>query len=104
MTESSLRVPVRFSFDDESARAEAWGRFTELSATEAEISARCELRDLDRLVLSFEVAGREFSEFSCQVTHAELDKDGYTVAALRFTDEVEKRRLAVSLLDILSRA
>ena len=104
MTESSRRVPVMFSFDDESARADSWGRFTELSATMATLSARCELRLKDRLVLSFEVGGRTFSELACVATWVETDKDGYTSAELRFTDEVVKRRLAAALLDILSRA
>jgi hypothetical protein len=49
------------------------------------------------------LVGERFDEVRARVSHAEDDADGHRLAELRFLDEVQRRRLAKALTDVLSR-
>lgn len=100
---SARLIPVELSFSGEKAQACGWGRFLELSAGGAIVTTRSGLNRHDSIYLTFEVSGEKFKAMPAVVTHEELDDDGYVRAEIRFTDEVEKRRLARTLLEVLSR-
>ena len=96
-------VPVLLRFPGEFAREDAWGRLLELAASAAILSTQAPLRPLDKVLVSFEVYGERFRDLPALVENAANDEDGFCRAQLRWQDEVEKRRLARVLADILSR-
>lgn len=100
---SAALVPALIGFSEASAREDSWGRFTELAACDARLSTRAELKARDLLELSFEIGGEYFVRVPALVARVESDSFGYAEAELRFTDEAQKRRLAKTLLDLLSR-
>lgn len=100
---SASLVPVVIGFAEADGRESGWGRFLELAAADAKVTTISELKRHDRLFLTFEVAGEKFKSLPAVVTHAETDGDGSLSAEIRFTDEVEKRRLSRTLLDVLAR-
>ena len=103
MRSSPKLIPVLISFPEAAARQDGWGRLVDLSGSGAHLSALLELRRAETVTLSFEVGGEPFHAVSARVTFVEADHDGYSLAELRFTDEVEKRRLARTILETLSR-
>ena len=103
MARSATFLPVLFRFPSESAREDGWGRFLELAASAAKFSTQVPLHPQERILLSFEVYGERFSDLRAQVEHSETDEDGFCRVELRFQDEVEKRRLARTLADLLAR-
>jgi hypothetical protein len=100
---SAATVPALLRFPPELARQDGWGRLQELSSSFAVVSTLTSLERRERVLLSFEVAGEKYRELPAEVVCAERDVDGYVVAELRFLDEVERRRLARTLLEVLSR-
>lgn len=100
---SAALVPALIGFSEPSAREDSWGRFTELAACDARLSTRAELKTHDVVHLSFEVGGEYFVRVPARVAYVESGPFGYAEAELRFTDEAQKRRLAKTLLDLLSR-
>ena len=96
-------MPVVISFPGEAAREPGWGRLVELSASTAVLSTGVPLSRLETVLLSFEVGGERFESLPGRVVFEEIDQDGYTRAELSFSDEMQKRRLARALLDLLSR-
>jgi len=103
MARSATLVPALIRFPGELARDDGWGRLLELSASAAVLSTQTPLQSQEKLSLSFEVYGERFKDLPAVVEHAEKDDDGFCRAELRFKDEVEKRRLARVLADLLSR-
>lgn len=101
---SAVRLPVLIGFPEASGRAEGWGRFSELSGSSAALSTLTRLSSRERVHLSFELAGERFESLAADVVVASLDADGYCVAEVSFRDEVQRRRLAKALLDVLSRS
>lgn len=101
---SAVRLPVLVAFPEPAGRADGWGRFLELSAAGAKLSTLTRLSPRERVLLSFELAGERFRELAAEVTAASLDADGYCAAEVLFPDEVERRRLAKALLDLLTRS
>jgi hypothetical protein len=97
---SAVALPVALALADGS---DAWGRLNALTAHGADLSTLNPLARHQALALSFELAGERFKELTAVVEDARTDADGYCDAKLRFTDEVERRRLARVLLDVLSR-
>jgi hypothetical protein len=85
-------------------REDAWGRLAALSASGAMLTTLSAPSRGEALLLSFELAGEKFRDIPAYVEASEIDADGYHSAELRWTDEVERRRLARLLLDVLSRA
>lgn len=100
---TASQVPALIAFEGASARADAWGRLVELSAVGANLMSQSELRKGEFVALSFEAAGESFKGLRARVDWVERDADGYWLAELSFTQEIEKRRLAKILLDALSR-
>jgi len=103
MARSANFLPALLRFPGELAREDGWGRFLELAASAAVLSTQTPLKPLEIILLSFEVYGEKFKDVPARVEHAERDLDGFCRAELRFQDEVEKRRLARVLADLLSR-
>lgn len=103
MARSATLVPALIRFPGELAREEGWGRLLELAASAAKLSTQTPLHPLENILLSFEVYGERFQDLRARVEHSETDEDGFCRAELRFQDEVEKRRLARVLTDLLSR-
>ena len=101
--QSSTHLPVVVTFPPSDARQESWGRLVRLSAVDAKLSTLCDLRSGQRLRLTFEVNGEPFLALRCKVSHSEIDDDGYCLAELDFEDQLDRRRLAKALGDLLSR-
>lgn len=96
-------LPALISFEESSAREDSWGRFARLSAHGATVLSLTRLSPLDRLALSFELGEDRVRAAPAVVERAFRDADGYWVAELRWLDEGDRRRLARSLSDLLSR-
>lgn len=103
MARSSVFTPVLLRFPGEVAREDGWGRLLELRASSAKLSTQTPLDRGESLRLDFEVNGERFPDLRARVECVERDEDGFLRADLRFEDEVEKRRLARTLADLLSR-
>jgi hypothetical protein len=99
----SASVPALIRFPEESGRQESWGRLLELSPSSATIETRAALAPAERFTLGFEIAQGPF-DADARVLHCWRDQDGYWVAHVRFSDERQRRALAVHLADVLSRA
>jgi hypothetical protein len=97
---SAVALPVALLLEN---GTDAWGRLNALTAHGADLSTLSRLESRQALALSFELAGERFKELTAVVEDARTDADGYCDAKLRFTDEVDRRRLARVLLDVLSR-
>ncbi len=95
-------IPVLIRFPGGSARQDAWGRLLELTAGGAALATAAPLKPGEPLTLSFDVGGEDFRAMTARVAHVELDTDGQTLADLRFTDELERRRLSRVLLDAVA--
>jgi hypothetical protein len=101
--QAASQLPVLLRFGPEAARQDGWGRLVELTSGGAEISTATRLVAGELVLLTFELSGDRFAGVRARVAHAEDDADGHRLAELRFIDEVERRRLARSLTDILAR-
>lgn len=100
---SATTVPTLLRFAPEIGRLDGWGRLQEISSAHAVVSTLTVLSRRERVLLSFEISGERYKEIPAEVVNCDRDADGYCVAELRFLDEVEKRRLARTLLEVLSR-
>lgn len=95
-------VPVVVSFAESASRQDCWGRLSELTPATAVLSTRFSVARGERLFLTMKVAGSEFRQVPALAARVATDRDGYTLAELKITDEVQKRRLARVLLDLLA--
>ncbi len=96
-------LPVGLKFSEPKQREASWGRLVSLSSAAAVLSTQSALTRGEKVFLSFELAGERFRDFAAVVEDVELDPDGYARAELRLSDEVERRRLAKLLVDVLAR-
>ena len=103
MRKSASFLPVLLGFEPSAARQDGWGRLVRLTSGGAELATAARLVAGEGVILSFELAGDRFEGVRARVAHAEDDADGHRLVELRFTDEVERRRLARALTDVLSR-
>lgn len=103
MRRAASRLPVLLRFAPAAARQDGWGRLVSLTSGGAELSTATRLVVGEDVFLSFELAGDRFEGVRARVAHAEDDADGHRLAELRFTDDLERRRLARALTDILAR-
>jgi hypothetical protein len=103
MRRAAAFLPVLLRFEPAAARQDGWGRLVRLTSGGAELSTATRLVVGEGVLLSFELAGDRFEGVRARVAHAEDDDDGHRLAELLFTDEVERRRLAKALTDVLSR-
>lgn len=97
-------IPVLLRFPPEAARQDSWGCLLKLSAGGSELSTAARLVKGEAVLLSFGLGGEEFEAVRARVEHAEDDADGRRLAELKFLDEVQRRALARSLTDLLSRS
>lgn len=104
MTRTAKPVPVLLSFPQASARSDAWGRLTRLTSGGAELSTAARLVKDEGVILAFELGGEEFSRVRARVSYAVDDDDGFRTVELCFVDEVQRRRLAKALTDLLTRS
>jgi hypothetical protein len=100
---SAAMLPVLLRFAPAAARLDGWGRLVTLTSGGAELSTATRLVVGEELLLTFELGMDRFQEIRARVAHAEDDSEGHRLAELRFTDEVQRRRLAQALTDVLSR-
>ncbi|HXT00712.1 MAG TPA: hypothetical protein VN915_08570 [Elusimicrobiota bacterium] len=103
MRKAAAFLPVLLTFEPAAARQDGWGRLVKLTSGGAELSTATRLVAGESLFLSFELAGDRFEGLLARVAHAEDDADGHRLAELRFADELDRRRLAQALTDVLSR-
>jgi hypothetical protein len=96
-------IPAAFSFPGDAARQDGWGRLLELSPARALLATGMRVSRGETLLLDFELGGETFRATASRVEHVEPDADGHAVAELRWTDELERRRLSVLILDVLSK-
>lgn len=101
--QASFLIPVIVRFPGASARQDSWGRLLKLTAGGAELSTGAKLAKGESVLVKFELGGERLL-ISARVHGAYDDDDGHRVAELRWTDMVERRRLARVLLEVLSRA
>jgi hypothetical protein len=104
MKKTSVFLPVLLTFPAESARQDAWGRLTRLTSGGAELSTAVRLLKDEAVHLSFEVGHEPLEHIRARVYHVEDDVDGYRLIELRFVDEVQRRRVAKVLTDVLARS
>lgn len=97
-------IPAAFSFPGDAARQDGWGRLLELSPGRALLSTGTPLARGETLLLDFELAGESFRACASRVEHVEPDADGHRLAELRWTDELERRRLSLALLEALAKS
>lgn len=97
-------IPARYAFEAAEGREEGWGRIERLTPLGARLVTRFRLEEADRVTVAFEAAGEAFERLPARVERAAVDEDGYTVAELRFGDEVESRRLGSALRGFVVRA
>lgn len=103
MTRSPVLIPALIGFPGASARQDAWGRLLELTPAGAILCTAAPLAPGEELFLSFGLGDEELRGVSARAAHVERDADGQLLIELRFTDELERRRLSRVLLDVLSR-
>ena len=103
MRTAAALLPVLLTFDAASARQDGWGRLVKLTSGGAELSTAARLVVGEDVLLAFELGAERFEKIRARVAHAEDDSDGHRLAELRFIDEVQRRKLAVALTDVLSR-
>ncbi len=103
MRRAASPIPVLLRFEPDAARLDGWGRLVSLTSGGAELSTATRLVSGEGVLLSFELGGEHFEGVRARVSHAEDDADGRRLAELRFFDEVQRRRLAKALTDVLSR-
>ncbi|MEK7232497.1 MAG: PilZ domain-containing protein [Elusimicrobiota bacterium] len=96
-------VPVLLRFPGSSARQDSWGRLLKITAGGGEISTAARLAKGEIVFLQFDLGG-ERMRMTARVYFAYDDADGRRVAAVRWNDMVERRRLARALVDVLARA
>jgi len=101
---SSVFLPVLLRFPDPLAREDGWGRFVELAASAAVVCSQAPMKTGEKVLLCFEVHGESFRDLRASVEHSVSDDDGFCRAEVRFADEVEKRRLARVLTDVIARS
>lgn len=103
MRRAATYLPVLLSFEPAAARQDGWGRLVKLTSGGAELSTAARLVVGESVLLSFELGSVRVEELLARVVHAEDDADGHRLAELRFVDESDRRRLAQTLTDALSR-
>jgi hypothetical protein len=104
VTRAAAYLPVLLRFPPESARQDAWGRLTRLTAGGAELTTAVRLLRGEGALLEFELGGDRFEEVRARVVHAEDDADGRRLVELSFVDEVQRRALAKALVEVLARS
>jgi len=104
MRRTPAPIPVLLRFPAASARADAWGRLLRLTAGGAALSTGVRLVKDEDVLLAFELGGEAFEDVRARVAHAEDDDDGFRAAELVFADQVQRRRLAKSLTEVLARS
>lgn len=103
MKRAPFFVPARLLFPGSAAREDGWGRLLQITAGGAELSTGTRLVKGADVSVEFELGGERLV-VPARVSHAEADDDGHSLAELRWTDMVSRRRLARVLLDVLARA
>jgi hypothetical protein len=98
----SFLVPALLRFPGASARQDGWGRLLNITAGGAELSTGARLGKGESVLVRFELGGARLV-IRAVVGHVVCDDDGQCLAELRWTDFVERRRLARALLDVLSK-
>ena len=104
MKRTAIPIPTLIKFPQSSARQDAWGRLTRLTAGGAELSTAVRLLKDEWAALSFEIGNQKFDGLRAIVTHAADDDDGHRVVEFRFVDEVQRRSLAKALTEVLARS
>ncbi len=99
---AAFLVPVLLRFPGASARQDAWGRLVKVTAGGAVLSTGARLAKAEVVRLDFELGGERLS-VPARVHHAGADDDGQCLAELVWNDEVERRRLARALVEVLSK-
>lgn len=100
---AAASLPARLDFAPEEGRAEGWGRLVELSPAGAVLLTQTLLARRDRVRLTFAVGEEKFRELRAEVEFCSADAEGYSEAELRFLDPLERKRLARSLLEAMTR-
>ncbi|MBI5623954.1 MAG: hypothetical protein HY924_09260 [Elusimicrobia bacterium] len=95
-------MPVVVSFPESAARQDCWGKLDSLAPSGATLSTRFTVEQGERLFLTLRIGDYEFRGIAALAGHVRVDRDGYRLVGLAFTDAAQKRALAKSLLDLLA--
>ncbi len=95
-------VPALLSFPGSAARQDSWGRLLKITAGGGELSTAARLAKGERVAIQFDLGGERL--LMPARVHLAYDDDGQCVAELRWSDMVARRRLAVVLVDVLSKS
>lgn len=103
MKQAPFLLPALLRFPGSAARQDSWGRLLALTAGGAALSTAARLSKGEIVLVLFELGGERL-RIAARVHHAYDDADGQRVAELRWSDLVERRRLARALLDVLAKS
>lgn len=96
-------VPALLRFPGSSARQDSWGRLLKITAGGGELSTAARLAKGEIVLVSFELGGERLL-MPARVHHACDDDDGSRVAELRWSEMTSRRRLARTLVEVLSKS
>lgn len=104
MTRAAATVlPAHLRFPGGAARQDSWGRLLAVTAGGARLVTASRLAKGESVLVGFELGGERLL-LPGRVHDAAPDDDGHCVAELRWTDMVERKRLARVLADVLARS
>lgn len=103
MTHLATTVPALLRFPGNAARQDSWGRLLKVTAGGARLVTGSRLSKGETVLVGFELGGESLL-IPGRVHDAFPDDDGQTAAELRWSDLVERKRLARVLLDVLARS
>lgn len=103
MRHLATTVPAHLRFPGGSARQDSWGRLLAVTAGGARLVTGSRLSKGEAVLVGFELGGERL--LVPGVVHdARPDDDGQCLAELRWSDLVERTRLARVLVDVLARS
>lgn len=98
-----ILLPAHLRFPGAAARQDSWGRLLAVTAGGARLVTASRLSKGEDVLVGFELGGERLL-IPGRVHDALRDDDGHCVAELRWTDLVERKRLARVLVDVLARS
>lgn len=96
-------LPAHLRFPGGAARQDSWGRLLAVTAGGSRLVTASRLSKGEIVLVGFELGGERLL-VPGRVHDAYSDDDGQCVAELRWTDLVERKRLARVLFDVLARS
>lgn len=81
----------------------AWGRLSRVDPSGCELVTRFELKEGSGAALEFDLGDESFSDIMSRVRSRRRDAEGYFTYGISFTDELQRRNLALVLSRLAAR-